>query len=321
MRIYPILSAVVILLTSTLSSNATPAKIPYEDDSRQRVENGFVLLWKGHFAERNQQIEVYSLDGKQITSFGVLGIVPDATRVSLWDVAASRDRIAVAAVFAKASSVQSMLLLFDMQGKLQSAFALPPSRGIEMLDFDDQSNLWTVTLSQGDKDAAAVPMIVEYDASGRQLRTFLTRDLFPPHSKTVQINAKSGHPNGGFDSGMFWFWLPVSNDLVTVQTATGELHRYSTGWPALEARAFPFTMFKASGTRFLLDTRDPSARESGNGASTRFYSWSPGEDWTALPARQGCFENGVVLGFHEGAPVLVDPASHEICTEDFAFLR
>ncbi len=104
--------------------------------------------------------------------------------------------------------------------------------------------------------------------------------------------------------------------LVTVETPIGEVHKNSAGLPSFDGPAFPFTLFKLEGDRFLLDTRAPAGQ-----SSTRFYLWSPGEGWATAASHLSCAADGVLMGTSGGEPIIVDPASHNLCAKNIAALR
>ncbi len=55
----------------------------------------------------------------------------------------------------------SALLLFNLEGKLLSFFALEPWRDIERLELDDESNVWTLTSNAEEgQDPARYSMLV-----------------------------------------------------------------------------------------------------------------------------------------------------------------
>ncbi len=236
---------------------------PFPPVTRYRAENGLILSWKGNQSDPKDEIKVYDLSGKVVAHFGLLALVPEAKSVSIHDVSAQPGQgIAVAAVYVKPAGVEASLLLFGFDGKLRSAFALAPTREIGLLALDDKSNIWTVTVGAGGQPPSAVPMIVEYDSSGREIRKLLTRDTFSTHAQLIRMTSVSGHPNMGYDSGTVWFWLPSTTDLVTIKSDTGEVNRFTTGLPNLADGVVPFTVFRLSGSQYILSTRNRNIQQS-----------------------------------------------------------
>ena len=76
------------------------------DNNFQRIksENGLTLTWLLVCSDSNaSQVDVFDEEGRSILGLNVLRLVPDALRVSIYDVSARPGReIAVAAVYRKA---------------------------------------------------------------------------------------------------------------------------------------------------------------------------------------------------------------------------
>lgn len=284
--------------------------------TRYRVEGNLLLNWKAIQSSSTDEIQIYDLSGKLLTHFGVLGLVPEAKRVGIHDVSARRGKmVAVSAEYVKPSGgVQSSLLLFGFDGKLHSAFALAPMREIALLALDDNLNIWTLTLGAGGQSPSVVPMIVEYDSSGREVRKLLTRDTFLMHAQLVRSTPTTGHPSMGYDSGTIWFWLPGTTDLVTVNADTGEVTRTTTGIPNLPDGVVPSTVFRLSANQYVLSTRTHNVPPSVD-KSDMLESWSPeSRTWSAAAVPADCGDGAVLLGVSDQKPVFVGRVSQLVCT-------
>jgi hypothetical protein len=168
--------------------------------------------------------------------------VKDASRVSIYDVSARRNTIAVAAVYNSNQGNRkvrpaSSLLLFNFSGQLLRAFALEPSHAIARLAVDDESNIWTLTdHADVNVNPSTVPMVVEYTAAGKILRELLTRDMFPFHAKDTKENLTIGPTAMGYDAGVVWLWLPGSTDFVTISIRDGKTAMMKTQLPKRAGR-------------------------------------------------------------------------------------
>lgn len=307
-------SACALVLIASCAVADQIGTFSYQERARFRAENGLVISWQTNYTDSKGEIQVYDVHGVLLTHFAVLDLVPEAKSVSVWDVSAQPGKvIAVGAVYAKPGSVENSLMLFNFDGKLKSAFALAPSRGVGLLVLDDHLDIWTVTASTGDQPPSAVPMVVEYDPSGREMRELLTRDAFQQHAQFIHMTAKTGHPNIGFDSGYVWFWLPGSTDLVTIQAGSGAVNRLTTGLPSLANGVVPYTLFRLSATRYILTARGRYPDKSGNPVDP-VYVWSAdAKQWTSADPLTDCGEDPVVLGVQDHNPLYGSRISHELC--------
>jgi hypothetical protein len=247
--------------------------------SWMKAENGQILCWaSGVISDRNgDQILIANKQGSKSLGVNVLSLVPDATTVSIWDVAARPGQmVAVSAVYAKAPDVrpEAVLLLFDFKGNLLSALSLAPSRQVEALEIDDDLNIWTLTTHSGEQDPTHIPMVVEYDRNGTVIREALTRNQFPLHAASNQVNPEIGSVASGYDAGTFWFWLPGSADLVLIRASDGRVTRMQTSLPKAPPgqRSIPLRVSRESTGTVIAEVR-----EQGEGVKPHlaYYSWSP----------------------------------------------
>ena len=268
---------------------------------QMKSENGLILSWQpGSTDAKAKQAEVFDEDGHSIASLNILRLVPEAERVSIWDVSARPGHmIAVAAVYRKADHhlrPVPTLLLFDFSGRLLSAFALEPSREILRLAVDDKSHVWTITSSSDNKDPSTVPMVVEYTPAGLISRELLTRDKFPFHAREMQDTLANGPAFMGYDSGGLWFWLPGSTELVTISAADGRSAIVKTQLPMQMGRGswVPMKIVHESSGRLVAQVR----QDRGQGEpKISNYSWSAATGWSKL--EPGSCEGGFLIGASE----------------------
>ena len=289
---------------------------------RRHASNGLIASWKGNQTSSKDEIQIYDFKSNILAHFGVLQLVPDAKTASVWDVAVKPGGpIAVGVVYAKPGGVQNALLLFGLDGKLQKVFALAPSRGIQLLEFDDYSNIWTLTSSSGDKPPAQVPLLVEYDLAGREIRKLFTRDAFPIHATLTKASHESGYASMGFAAGTLWVWLPGSTDLITVKTLSGEASRVTTGLPDLPPQVYPSTVSRVSDDSYLLAALDQSGAP-GVSVEPQFFTWSmQSKQWTAANPSGECQDEKLILGAYENKPLLLGIRSNQICLGNLAGVR
>jgi hypothetical protein len=94
---------------------------------RLKAENSMVISWDGVSSDPNEnQITISDTQGHPLTTLNVLRPVQDARRVSIYDVSAQGNLIAVAGVYENKEGNHQVhpvasLLLFDFSGRLLSA--------------------------------------------------------------------------------------------------------------------------------------------------------------------------------------------------------
>jgi hypothetical protein len=238
-------SAVLLIILSSYCADAQYIGALDHAKGRQlKFENTLIISWLMVSSDdpNAKQVEIFDEFGRSLTKLDVLRLMPEAMRVSIYDVSARPgDVIAVAAVYRSKETdgrVRPTLLTFDFGGRLLSAIALASSRQIAQLEVDDQSNIWTLTdhVDDGD-DPSTLPMVVEYNSHGVEIRKVLTRVMFPLHARRIQESVSTGTVSMGHYSNTLWFWLPGSTDLVTVSTGDGGAVIAKTGLPADAANA------------------------------------------------------------------------------------
>lgn len=291
-----------------------------------KAENGFIISWEGVSTDPQvRQVEISDQMGHIVVTLKVLRAVPEASRVSIYDISARGNMIAVSAIYENKQGNRQVnpvasLLLFDFRGELLSAHALDPSRAISLLEIDSQSNVWTLTDGAGTTvDPSTVPMIVEYTATGRVVREMLTRNMFPLHSQQTQGNSVMGWPAMGCDSGVLWFWLPGSTDFVTIATADGKVTMTKTHLPTRTGRdIIPLGISRDRTGDLVVQVREDDAqRRPDVQYEVEYYKWSPATGlWTSF--RPGGCEGGRLIGMSDAGQAYLEYQSDRlpktICT-------
>lgn len=293
-----------ILLTTIISCCAS-AHEPVVVRSL-KYENGWIISWIPVSTDaRGSQVNISDEQGTPVVDLNILRMVPDALRVSIYDVSARANLIAVAAVYGSKQGNQKArprptLLLFSFGGHLISAFAMEPSHAIARLAVDDQSNIWTLTdHADANVDPSTVPMVVEYTAEGRIAREPLMRNLFPFHATDTRQDINIGAPAMGYDSGVVWFWLPGSTDFVTISTSDGKIAMMKTQLPKRAGRAsVPFRMVREPSGSLVAQVGEDD--EHGHRVVAH-YNWSPATDWVRM--KPGKCEGDQLLGASERGQV------------------
>jgi hypothetical protein len=112
-----------------------------------KSENGLIIWWTVASSDANaNQIEISDDQGHAVAALRVLRHVREARRVSIYDVSARENLIAIAAVYQSKEGDRQVrpaasLLLFSFEGQLLSAFALEPSHVIRRLVLDDHAKI------------------------------------------------------------------------------------------------------------------------------------------------------------------------------------
>jgi len=277
---------------------------PYDPGRQVKSENALIISWVP-FSEDPTKPHISISDhlGHEITSLNVLQPVPEASRVSIYDVSARGNVIAVAAVYKSKEGNQSVrptasLMLFDFKGQLVSAFALEPSHQIRLLTLDENSNIWTLT-THADRgvDPSSVPMLVEYSSKGKIVREMLTRSMFPLHAFDAKETPETGAAAMGCSSGIVWFWLPGSTDYVTVSIADGKTAIMKTQLPKISGRTVvPLGVGReASGDMVVNVREDDDQHRTDVKPETGYYRWSSLSDtWSQF--RPGVCESSRLIG-------------------------
>lgn len=273
-------SAILVLAFTTCYAYAHEQSVPRQLKS----ENDLIISWEPLSTDaRANQVDISDEQGHPVAGLNVLGLVPDALRVSIYDVSAHTPVIAVAAVYESKQGNRQVrptasLLLFNFNGQLLSAFALEPSHAIARLAVDDKSNIWTLTeFADTNVDPSTVPMVVEYTAEGRIARELLTRNMFPFHASDLREDPEIGAAAMGYDAGVVWFWLPGSTDFVSITTSNGKIAMVKTQLPKKAGRnAVPLSIAREPSGNLVAQVGEND--EQGKRVIAH-YTWSPATAW------------------------------------------
>jgi hypothetical protein len=293
--------------------------IDYMQKGWMKSENGLIISWQvGSKDSTAEQVRIFDRQGHPITSLNVLRLVPDAQRVSIYDVSARQGRaIAVSAVYTNKEGNRRVrpaaaLLLFDLNGRLLSFFSLAPSREILRLAVDEDSNVWTLAAHADDKDPATMPMVVEYTVDGGIAKELLTRNAFPFDAAEIRESAAIGRSSMGYEGGSLWFWLPGSTDLVTIHPE-GATSTMKTGMPrGVEGQyEIPVSVFRETSGNVVAEFREGHDTAK---LGFAYYTWSPSNSWTRF--KPGICDGDWLIGVSDKEQVYVGqgPNRNNICT-------
>ena len=269
-----------------------------------KFENSRIISWVPNSHDGSaKHISIFDAQGHSLVSLNVLRFMPEARGVSIYDVSARGNLIAVAAVCESREGNRQVrptasLLLFDLGGKLLSAFAMAPSYQIGRLVLDEQSNIWTLTdHTDYNVDPSTVPMVVEYTNEGKIVRQLLSRKMFPYHALDTKENSVIGATTMGYQSGNLWFWLPGSTDFVTITTNDGKAVTMKTGLPRRAGRVeVPLSIYREpSGSVVGQFREDDDQRRPQVASDLAHYIWSPATGKWAEVERNVC-EPGRLIG-------------------------
>ncbi|HWY42001.1 MAG TPA: hypothetical protein VNX66_00790 [Candidatus Sulfotelmatobacter sp.] len=200
--------------------------------------------------------------------------------MAIYDVSARKDElVAVGAVYVKGADTTpaGALLLFDFNGKLQSAIALSVSREILELELDENLNVWTLLPDAGGVDTAKSFFVAEYDKAGNFRRELVQRSSIPTHAEQIVQNATAGAATASYDSAThtFWFWLPSSTDLISIDTMTGGVARTKTGLSSIKDHAIWPLQMGREGSKSLVATFGMKTNSAAAKPQLAYYVWSP----------------------------------------------
>ena len=281
-----------------------------------KYEGGLIISWDPVSGDAGaKQVGISNAMGQLVTSLNVLAPVHDARRVSIYDVSARKNLVAVAAVYeSKEGNKQvrptAALLLFGFNGQLLSAFALEPSHQIALLAVDDDSNVWTIT-DHADTNVApsTVPMVVKYTAKGEVANELLTRNMFPFHASDIRQDTEIGAPAMGYEAGVVWFWLPGSTDFVTISTRDNKITRAKTELPQRSGkRVVPISIRRDLSGDILAQVGEND--EQGNRVPGH-YRWSRDGAWARF--KPGNCEGGILIGVGNNGQVYRRADHTDVC--------
>ena len=220
-------------------------------DGRLKVENGLIISWNAISTDPEESaVEISDQGGRPLVGLKILPVVLDTRLVGIHDVSAMPGKlIAVAAVYVSKQAIPNAarLLLFDFNGRLRSSLPLDPVRYMARLEVDDSSNIWTMTGSANGQNPATLPLVIEYRPDGSIEKELIPRSRFPLHAADLKEDLEIGSVAMGYHSGVIWFWLPGSTDLVTIPADRGGFQVVETQLPRTPTRkVVPMHLFRQS---------------------------------------------------------------------------
>jgi hypothetical protein len=307
---------VLALASACLAQDGSLPNRP--DGSWVKAENGLLINYERKVSAAKGSIRIYDSVGQPMVRLNVLPLVSGAKSAFIYDVSAVKGQmIAVSATYVKGQyeELASMLLIFDFNGRLESATAVDPARLLICLEIDGNSHIWGLSSGAGRSDPADAPVAIEFDRRGSVLHKVLTWDKFPSHADGIRQGPDLGAAVAGVAAGDFWFWLPGSTDLVVIRTKDGVISEQGqTGVPRIKdhvIRPLAFARLQSGeliGEFSSTDTATNVQEELTNSM------WSPSaKTWTALDA--GSCPDSRLVGTDKDALVYFRfDNSNAICT-------
>ena len=170
-----------------------------------KLTNGFFVAW----APNSPNLEVFDRNGSRVAILNILTNFPKDRAVSIYDAAVQPGRAIVVAaclVAREKEEVRGTLLYYDWHGALTQAVDL--ARSINLLDVDEDGNVWALFNGAGDGGPAKSPVIAIF-RGGRIIKSFLNWSYFPHHDYEIDTGRKAnGFPAFGITPERVWFWLP-----------------------------------------------------------------------------------------------------------------
>lgn len=314
------LGVVIVLMVFSVCDKSYSEQLP----EWIKVENGLSISWQRISSDvAANQISISKLSeisSRSLLGLNILRIVPEAMRVTVYDVSARGNLIAVGAVYRSKNTTfrnTAALLLFNFKGDLLSMSALAPSHSAERLEIDESSHIWSLTggPGKGAGHPSKDPMVVEYSSEGKVLRELLPRSNFPFHATDTKGEHDIGFPWMGYDSGLVWIWLPGSTDLVTISVKDGKFKTEKTGLPMSDGKNLvPMALFRESSGNVLVQV----SRENRGLFEPAYYTWSPSKrSWSDFKP-QNC-GGGRLIGTNDKRQVYLAHVDsqrtvHKLCT-------
>jgi hypothetical protein len=272
-----------------------------------KVENRVVIVWTpSSEISPDGQVQIFNLEGREITSLNLLGLLPKARKVTITDVSVGpTGMIAVGArVFTKAKQSEPFLLFLDGNGELTSSPVPFKGLGALKVEVDDEENVWVLGLGAGTADPAEVPVLTKYDREGNLLAEYLHFSDFSKDAKLVHEGMTTGGDvSMGWTPSKVWFWSASRRELVTVSRDGSGVEKVPTGLPisagtgvddtVTRARRFSWTDSLGLLAQVSLSPKSPN----GESVRTLIYQRVSGtEEWKVTPRADLANQTGTFLG-------------------------
>ena len=132
--------------------------------------------------------------------------------------------------------------------------------------------------------------------------------MFPPHAEIIKEGSTSGPVSSGYDSGLFWFWLPGATVLVTIQTDDGKISMTQTGLP--QGKVVPLRMVRETSGTIVAEVRD----YQNDGTVHKAYDvWSPSiNSWSPFNPSECKVHR--LIGVDQSRLIFMRPGAGDFCT-------
>jgi hypothetical protein len=279
----------------------------YAAGPRLKVENQVVILWApSSEVSPDGQVQVFNLEGSEITSINLLELLPKVRKVTITDVSVGpTGMIAVGArIFTKPKQSEPSLLFLDGSGALTISTVLDKGLGALKVEVDEEENVWVLGLGAGVAGPAEVPVLTKYDRDGNLLGEYLHFSDFSEDAKLVHEGMTTGGDvSMGWTSSNVWFWLASSRELVTISRDGSGVVKVPTGLPTPTGTGVNDTVTRARRFSWVdslgLLAQVSLSPKSPNGESerTQIYQLVSGAtDWKVMPQADLANHAGTFLG-------------------------
>jgi len=142
-------------------------------------------------------------------------------------------------------------------------------------------------------------MVVEYSPSGTVLKELLPRSMFPLHARHTWEG--NGNAVMGYDSGVVWFWLPVSTERVTIAAEDGKWQIVKTQLPKRQGYTETPLRLVGNASHMIAAVREDGEHGQHDLA---YYSWLPSKEaW--VPFKPGLCQGDFPIGLGKSGQVYI----------------
>ncbi|NWG13842.1 MAG: hypothetical protein HXY20_09940 [Acidobacteria bacterium] len=293
-----ILSVGLLAISSVSAQGQTEEKVIIQPGAIDRctflaIDNGYSTYYEELSAEHQAwRIHVLNRSGIPVCSIDPLGQIEGAKDLSVYDVSVGRSGLIAVSLVAvdDMSDPASMLLMYDLAGRLKNALKLEPGKHLEKLKVDADDSIWGVGYSSGASDPSRVPMFYRFSELGKRTEGFFARSDFPEiasGTKNYVVTPSTHVPIGfGVTPKTVWCWLPSSQELVLFDKSGSNLRRYRTGLPESPYRDLDRTKIQSF---FMTDSGSMIAYVGFSSLGQRLvrahlFAWNPTASiWTPIP--------------------------------------
>jgi hypothetical protein len=187
---------------------------------------GQLIFYRDIYAQAAPAVRIGATAGKEVLIYPMRDL-PEAQRMTIWDVAEAPDGSVVFSVIAeygprevKPVPVKSLLLTYDQTGTLTRLWDVYPYHH-HNIAVDGAGNVFGF----GSKDTRSTiyPLIVKYSPSGRVLSEFLSADQLSVGDMAVESGSENGESELFIDGDELILWSARTQEILKF-TLSGELH-------------------------------------------------------------------------------------------------